>query len=999
MALKDLKIGAQLQLGFGLVLLLLVAMGSMAVWQADRLWQQTDHLHGTSLQVQRAAAALQTAVQIVRAEFRGYLLAENDAERNAALQSSETAIADIGRQFAILDERYMGPREDIDRARGTFARWRALHLENRELARAGRKAEAMARLKPEGDLGALRLQLLERIETIGAFSRQRADRAFAEAKANKDSLLHFTLAAAAAAVTLSLAVFAAMMRNIRKPLHELATVIARYRKGERGARSGYVSTNEIGVLAGAIDELAETVETQTRIDEQAAQVAGAMLREKDARDFCRALLQLLADHTGSQVGAIYLLDAARAGFDCFASLGLDNAAPARFPADTRAGEFGAALACGRMQRVTDIPADTFFTFAAVSGTFRPREILTIPLRAGDETVAMISLASVRPYAPAALRLLETVIGTASAGTRGVLAYRQVRELATRLEAQNAELQAQKEELQQQHEELTAQGEELRQQSAELQEQNVELARQRLAVEEANRLKSAFLSNMSHELRTPLNSILVLSQLLREQVGDELGEEKRGYLDVMQSNGRTLLNLINEILDLAKIEAGRLALEPRVFAPRQTLEKLVADLTPLACARNLELRHELPADLPPLESDEARVTQILQNLIGNAIKFTDQGSVTVAARSDGQYLCVRVADTGIGIPAEALETIFDEFRQVDGSTTRRHEGTGLGLAIARKTARLLGGDVTVASTPGAGSTFTLALPLAWPRSTVPGERSAPAAQAAPPANVEAGAMPPPGAPRPAGAPRRILLVEDNEAAILQVRAMLESAGYAVDIARGGQEACAHVAHAVPDAVVLDLMMPGMDGFAVLERLRGTPATARLPVLILTAKDLGPEETQWLRASHVQKLVQKGDVDRAQFLACVAALLETRPGVLVVEDRPDNLAVVRALLRDRYRVLEAADGEAALRVAAEARPDLILLDMGLPKLDGYAVVRALRRDPALRHIPVVAVTAQAMKGDRERILAAGCDDCVTKPIDAATFLATIQRWLGEAVSDRE
>lgn len=980
MSWKDLKIGDQLRLSLGLLLLLLVGLGGIGAWQAERLGQQSEHLYRTSLRVGHAIETLAADVQTARAEFRGYLLAENDEERNAALQASEAALADSEHQFTVLYERYTGPRSDLEQARETFARWRALHVGNRELVRAGRRAEAEARLKPGGDIGALRLQLLERIGKLAAFWSQRADRAFAQSEAEKTRMFRLTLAVTAAAVVLAAAMFFFLMQTIHAPLRALVDVIERFRKGERRARSGYTSTSEVGVLTGAFDELAETIETQVRIDEQAAQLAGAMLREKEPGNFCRVLLQVLTEQTGSQVGAVYLLDPARSGFECLASVGLGEALPASVPADTGSGEFGAALASGRMQRVADIPADTPFTFRVVSGVFRPRELLALPLRAGEETVGLISLGSLRPYPPAALRLLETTLGTVSAGMSGVLAYRQIQALAARLEAQNAELQLQSVELQRQQQELAAQGEELRQQSEELRGQNVELAQQRLSVEEASRLKTAFLSNMSHELRTPLNSVLVLSHLLREQAGEKLSEEQRGYLDIMARNGKHLLSLINGILDLAKIEAGCLTLEPRPFSPRLTLESLLANLDPLARAKNLELRQQIQDDLPRLESDEIRLTQILQNLVGNAIKFTDQGSVTVFARSDGIHLLVDVTDTGIGIPVDAQEMIFDEFRQVDGSPTRRYEGTGLGLAIARKTARLLGGDLSVDSRPGAGATFTLRLPLVWPHAEVPVLTLTP---------PTAG----PTVYRPDGPRPRILLVDDNEAAILQLRGALEEAGYSVEVARAAQQACDSLAHSLPDAVVLDLMMPEVDGFALLQTIRSGPATAGLPVLVLTAKDLSAEELRRLRGANVQQLVRKGDVDRAGLLGRVNALLEPRPCVLIVEDCPDNLATVRALLQRRYRLVEATDGEAALRVAAEARPDLILLDMGLPKLDGHGVARALRRDPALRHIPILAVTAQALQGDREKALASGCQDYLVKPIDAATLGETIRRYLGE------
>lgn len=442
------------------------------------------------------------------------------------------------------------------------------------------------------------------------------------------------------------------------------------------------------------------------------------------------------------------------------------------------------------------------------------------------------------------------------------------------------------------------------------------------------------------------------------------------------------------------------------------------MAPLAGEKQISLVRDIPEDLPSLCSDEVRVVQILQNLLANAVKFTDRGSVIVAAESDGEQVSIRVMDTGIGIAQEALGFIFDEFRQVDESSSRRHEGTGLGLAIARKAARMLGGDIEVQSVLGEGSTFILTLPLAW-RDTAPGSGSFPLGSAA---------ETPPSRSRPCGRSgggkplgnMRILLVEDNEAAVIQVRSVLESAGYAVDVARTGREAIAFVAKTVPDGIVLDLMMPEVDGFEVLEEIRNRPETATLPVLILTAKDLGAEDFKRLSANNVQQLVQKGDVDQASLLRQVGSMLESiharkpgsvqdqagseglfagqpvipaassgQPTVLVVEDNADNMVTMEAILGNRFRIIPAVNGEDGLRLAAEFRPDLILLDMALPGLDGMAVAARLKADPGLRHIPVIALTAQAMKGDRERILAAGCEDYLSKPIDPERLLRVIDK----------
>ena len=799
---------------------------------------------------------------------------------------------------------------------------------------------------------------------------------------------------AAAVIVCLLAIL--LGRYLSRPVVAMTETAKHIRAGDLAARNPIMTSDELGDLARAFNAMADGLAARVSDERANREFAQLVAAPNEVRGFAEAVVKKLAELTESPLAAFAVRNPATGRFEPIASLGMNPALLASFDAALREGEFGASLATGAVERIRDIPPDTAFTFKTFAGTIVPREIVTIPVTVRGEVRAMISLASIHGYAEEQIGILhQPAMLTLHTAFANVLANEATRSLAEELREKNQDLQAQSEE-------LTAQSEELHQQSDEMRKQNEELQHQTLYVEEASRLKSQFLSNMSHELRTPLNSVMALSHVLMRQAADKLTAEELNYLGIIERNGRRLLTLINDILDLAKIEAGKMDVNPKPFSLKTTVENILESMAPLAAEKGIALTGELPSRFPLLESDEARVHQILQNIIGNAVKFTDQGGVTVSLSSDAEAVWVEVADTGIGIPEADLPYIFNEFMQVDGSASRRHEGTGLGLAISAKATHLLGGSIAVESAPGAGSRFTVTLPLRWryPKA----QRNPP--PSVPPHLIVAG---------PKKEASRLLLVEDNEAAILQVRSVLESDGHLVDVARGGREALDYVRTTIPDGIVLDLMMPGIDGFAVLEEVRGSDSTRRIPVLILTARDLTPDDFKRLSANNVQQLVQKGDIDRDNLLGKVRAMLgigrdrnprspvghsalpeaagsDRMATILIVEDNPDNLTTVRAVLKaGGYRIVEARDGEAGIAAAKRERPDLILLDLALPLLDGLAVARRLKSDDATAHIPVVALTARAMKGDREDVLKAGCDDYVAKPIDIDGFTATVNRWL--------
>jgi signal transduction histidine kinase/DNA-binding response OmpR family regulator len=482
----------------------------------------------------------------------------------------------------------------------------------------------------------------------------------------------------------------------------------------------------------------------------------------------------------------------------------------------------------------------------------------------------------------------------------------------------------------------------------LQRANEELVRLSAQAQAANKMKSEFLANMSHELRTPLNSIIGYTELVIMLGAAGLGETERSNLDVVLRNARHLLSLINDVLDLSKIEAGKATVHAEPFDPRALVEAVVGTAAPMAKEKGLRIAAHVSPGLGPIVSDETKVRQILLNLVSNAVKFTKEGSVdvTIEPRGDDRWAVI-VADTGIGIADEHHELVFEEFRQVDASSTRQAGGTGLGLSIARGLARLLGGRLTLKSAPGQGSTFTVELPR-----TLPGDKPvAPAPSATQPAS-------PAVTEPPVGGGRLIVAIDDDPEALQLLMEHLRGSGFTVVPAGDGATGVRLVRELHPAVVTLDVLMPGMDGWQVLGALKADPATAGIPVVVLSFVDNKALGFSLGAASYLTK-----PIEREQLLQAVERLA---PGslenhyALVVEDDPDSRAYMRQVLDPLgMTVVEAPDGQAAialLDVLGPKRPDLVLLDLGLPHVDGFGVLARLRADERTRDVPVIVVTAR-------------------------------------------
>jgi signal transduction histidine kinase/ActR/RegA family two-component response regulator len=360
---------------------------------------------------------------------------------------------------------------------------------------------------------------------------------------------------------------------------------------------------------------------------------------------------------------------------------------------------------------------------------------------------------------------------------------------------------------------------------------------------ADRLKSAFLANMSHEIRTPLNSVLALSQLLRDGVAGPLSTDQRRYLEIIGRNGQTLLRLIDDILDLSRIESGHLVVDTEDVDLAPQIAATVEGLSPLAMAKDIEIAVKLPDDLPPARCDVDRLRQILTNLVGNAIKFTDSGAVRVTAEARASDVAVHVTDTGIGIPQAQIRHIFEEFVQGDATLARRQGGTGLGLAIASRLARLMGGDISASSVVGSGSRFTLTLP----RAAEGVEKKNVSRLSTPPTETVAdigaeGAY----AADARQAPTTVLIVEDNEDNLFTLREMLAPLSFDVVAASNGRQAIDYCRRQLPGLVIMDVQMPGMSGLQATGAIRALPGGADVPILALTAQAMAGDRQRILDA---------------------------------------------------------------------------------------------------------------------------------------------------------
>ncbi|MCC0094355.1 HAMP domain-containing protein [Streptomyces flavotricini] len=859
--------------------------------------------------------------------------------------------------------------------------------------------------------------------------------------------------------------------NLTRQVRAIAEVASAVAEGDLTRSITVDASGEVAELKDNINSMVGSLRETTRANQEQdwlksnlARISGLMQGHRDLSVVAALVMDELTPLVAAQYGAFYLAED-RPGGTVLTLVGSYGR-----PAGT--GE-GTAFALGeslvgqaaRSQRIiaTDqVPGD--YVISSGLGRTTPGSLIVLPIVVDDQALGVIELASFSAFTPVHRdflgQLLETIgvnVNTIVANARTDELLGESQRLTGELQARSAELQVQQEELQRSNAELEEKAALLASQNRDIEAKNLEIEQARQELEDraqqlslASKYKSEFLANMSHELRTPLNSLLILAQLLAQNPTRNLSPKQVEYAGVIHSAGSDLLQLINDILDLSKVEAGKMDINPEAVSLPQLLEYVDATFRPMTTQKSLDFTVTTAPDAPDaLHTDDSRLRQVLRNLLSNAVKFTERGGVELRIEpatapevpaglpGRGPVVAFRVRDTGIGIPEQQLGSVFGAFQQADGTTSRKYGGTGLGLSISREIAQLLGGAVTAESTPGQGSTFTLYLPVRWAEyETDPlPELPAPARHTAtgPAAAGHAGTPPALPAQRQA---RRLLVIEERQGGLLTLvaesadrdfaprhRPVGDLGGIQVVGVTSSREAAAALASDSFHCVVLELDMPDGEALRFLDALDGDPALSSLPVLAHNNPRLNTGQETALReraASRRLELLssldelrerivlhlsadQPGDVlpfvhagaERAQSPARVLDDGLAGRTVLVVDDDARNLYALSGVLElHGVRVLHAEDGRKGIETLIRNEGvDLILMDVMMPELDGYAATAEIRRMPAHAGLPIIAVTAKAMPGDREKSLAAGASDYVTKPVDADDLIARVRHWLSK------
>jgi CheY-like chemotaxis protein/CHASE3 domain sensor protein len=761
----------------------------------------------------------------------------------------------------------------------------------------------------------------------------------------------------------------------------------------------------IGVAALLSARDLQTQRTQSWLQTAQSQLGLRMQGEQSMDGLSDNVVSFLATYLDAKIGVLYKMENAD-HLQLHGSYALPKALP---NAPAPSGLTMQAFKQNSLLFIRDVPADYFQVTSSLGGS-RPRHVVIAPTQVDGAANGVIELGFFRAVGAPDLELLRRVAEPIGSALRSCKYRERLRNLLEESQRQAEELQTQQEELRVQNEELEQQSRalqeskgrlqnqqaELEQINAHLEEQTQTLERQRddLAraqgeLQRVNAYKSEFLANMSHELRTPLNSSLILAKLLADNPQGNLSAEQVKFAQTIYSAGNDLLTLINDILDLSKIEAGKLDVRPEDVTVSRLVDELLNTFQPIARDKQIEFTISLDPEAPKsIYTDSVRLLQIIRNLLSNALKFTERGSVQLLVRrAPGDRVAFAVKDTGIGIAPSQHEIIFEAFRQADGTTNRKFGGTGLGLSISRDLARLLGGDLTVESAPGEGSVFTLVVPLRCPIVETRGPRESrrlPPIEPRRPASATSPPNPSPPSdpsdpPNPAGegaaeddrdrltvGARAILVIEDDLKFAHILRDLARELDFKVLLAHSAAEGLALANRYRPSAIVLDIGLPDRSGLTVLDALKHSSATRHIPVHVVSASDYTQTALEMGAAGYAIKPVRREELIEA-FKRLEARFTQKLRRVLVVED--DDVqrdSTCRLLAAQDVETVAAGTAAEALQLLSEQTFDCMVLDLKLPDRNGIELLQELAHKDLYSFPPIIVYTGRSLTREEEQQL---------------------------------
>jgi HAMP domain-containing protein/signal transduction histidine kinase/DNA-binding response OmpR family regulator len=844
---------------------------------------------------------------------------------------------------------------------------------------------------------------------------------------------------------------AANLTNQVRSIAEVATAVT---KGDLTRSIAVEASGEMAALKDTINEMIANLKEQTLknaeqdwLKTNLARFSRMLQGERDLATVSNLIMSELAPLVNAQYGVFYVTkrEEDETKLELVASYGAESSEQLKQQFSLREGLIGQAAADRRPILLKDVPPD-FIRIGSGLGHATPANVNILPALFEDEVKAVIELASFSEFNETHQNFLDQlmesvgiVLNTIAATMRTEGLLKQSQLLTTELQARQTELTRKQQELHATNEELQEKAQLLENEKKQVEAKNLEIEMARRALEEkaeqlalTSKYKSEFLANMSHELRTPLNSLLILSKLLSDNAQGNLNDKQVEFAKTINSAGSDLLNLINDILDLSKIESGTVSIEIGEMPMPNLKQHMERTFRQLASDKGLDFNVKFDPKLPQtIRTDEKRLQQIVLNLLSNAFKFTSKGSVTLGVRCvDGGWSAnhptlhsgkraieISVTDTGIGIPEDKQKLIFEPFHQADGTTSRKYGGTGLGLSISREIARLLGGELRVRSKPGEGSTFTLFVPLEAESSAL--------SEGSPIRFENSGAVVPTALPTgfevnddrdDLGKDPFVLIVEDDPTFASILLDAAHEAGLKGVVSTAGAGTLAMARKLQPNAISLDLGLSDIDGFVLLDLIKHDPDTAHVPIHVVSGVDRSRAVMQMGAFGVTEK-----PAAREELVKVFRALREVssqrprkrrsnaRPApdprsvaelagakVLIVDDDIRNIFSLTSVLESHdVEVLHAERGKDGILILEQTPDvDVALIDIMMPEMDGYETMQHIRQREQLADLPLIAVTAKAMKGDRQKCLDAGASDYIAKPVDIELLLALLRVWVARA-----